>query len=264
MRRPVLIALSGVLTILCLLLVSEGPAYGASGQPRYVTFVDVVSNTTFRLQVEPSAPAFGAFALRTSDGVLYSGTASGAISALSPTLLVIAFSGSAQRYPAANPANPAATVGAPTAVQVVLQGQISPTQRIAQGQLADGAQIFPFIALGATAAPPLGPTLDTFDQATTQGDWATLYTLMNSEIRAANTQAGFAATMAQASSVRGAIVALRRGASGAAQTNDDGTTSAIVAYALDRQTASGIVTTQYDAIFVLEGGSWRLRYMDEH
>jgi hypothetical protein len=92
--------------------------------------------------------------------------------------------------------------------------------------------------------PPLTTTLDTFERATGQADWSMLYTLMGSEIRQANIQAEFVAVTVQINTARGAIVALRRGTVGGAQTNADGATLAIVAYALDRQTMGGIVTTK--------------------
>lgn len=125
---------------------------------------------------------------------------------------------------------------APRTVQIRLQAQANPTQRTAEATLTEGVERFHLVA---RTKGDLAQTLQTFEAATLAADWATLYGLMNRDIRAAYTPAAFADQGARQVALAGRVVALRRGTVGEVQTTDGGVISVSVAYPFFVREADG-------------------------
>jgi hypothetical protein len=260
MRRIIWIGLVCVVGALGLALVSDvGPARGAGSQPRYLTFIDTDNALSFRLQVEPAAPGAGAFSFRLPTGQVYVGTVAGAMQVHSPSSITIQYAGPATLYP-----SPADLNSTPlTTAQIALQGQVNPNQKTAQITLDAGGQQYHLVVRGRRAAPGLTGTLAVFEQASRQGDWASLYGLLMRDTTAGTSQATFVAQMAQATNTLGPITRVQRLNTPQVDVTDLGFTTAWAAYAIERTPPGGAaVTKTYDVTFILEGTTWKLWYMD--
>ena len=231
---------------------------GAPAPSREMTFIDHDRGYALVLQVEPAATDAGAFVFRVPGRGLYRGTVGAAMRVLSPTSVVVRYEGPALLGPHTGYGESGSPQPAPRTVQIRLQAQVNPTQRTAEATLTEGAERFHLVARTVSKGD-LAQTLRTFEAATLAADWATLYGLMNRDIRAAYTPAAFADQGARQVALAGRVVGLRRGTVGEVQTTDGGVSSVSVAYTVEVRAPGGTLTsTGYDALFIPEGAAWKV------
>ena len=224
-----------------------------------MTLIDDRSKVALTLQVEPLARDAGAFVVRVPGRGLYVGRAGAAMRVASPTSVVVHYEGSAVLRAHTAPGDTTTGTDArPLAVSVSLQAQVDPAHRTGQATLTHGADRY-HLVVAATGKADLLPTLRSFEAATLAADWATLYTLMNSDVARSYTAASFAAEADAQLATVGRITALRRLSIGDVQTNDLGARSVVVAYEAELRAPGGPVTlTTYDAHFLRQAEAWKL------
>lgn len=256
-----------LLTVLVVAAAASPFALAAAGAPapsRLMTFIDLDSGLALRLQVEPGARDAGAFVLRVPGRGLYEGTLGSDMRVHAPTSITLDYEGPASlgAHVTAERSDGPAT---PAPVVIGLRGQIDPAARTAQVTLTDRGERFHLNTRNDHGRAALRAALERFEAALVAADWSALYALMNRGIRAAYTEATFAQQGAAEVARVGPVVAVRRGAVGREQRDDDGAVFVVVRYEVDHRAPSGatVSTTPYLAYFIPEGGSWRLWYSEE-
>jgi len=177
--------------------------------------------------------------------------------ARSPRSVTIDYEGPAMLLSRAAPQDDARE---PIQVTVRLLAQVDPQGREAEVTLRhEGSQFHLNTRRGGSGGVPLA-TLDAFETAMLESDWATLHGLMNRDVRSAYTVSEFAAQgMAEEARV-GRVAGIRRLSVSRPDSNDDGAEFVVVSYDVDMRSPSGVVgTTRYDASFIAEP-EWRIWY----
>lgn len=246
-----------LLVSLAAVIVLASYASGAPNAPREMTFIDRASGHAFVLQVEPGAPEAGSFTFRAPGTGLYQGTVGSAMRARSPRSITIDYEGPAMLVPRATPEDDG---GEPVQVTVRLLAQVDPQERQAEVTLRhDGSKFHLNTRRNASGGVPLA-TLEGFETAMLASDWATLYGLMNRDVRSAYTVEEFAAQGTAEEARVGHVVGIRRLSVSRPDSNDDGAVFVVVSYDVDRRSPSGLAsTTRYDAYFIAEP-DWRIWY----
>jgi hypothetical protein len=252
---------SSILTAVAAAAVLAAPlAHGAATDPRVLTFLD--DNTpsmTFSLQVEQQGPDAGAFAFVAPGRGIYRGVTGTAMRVLSPTSIVVQYDGPATLQQSPNILDTSADPGPATAISVHLQAQVDAAHHTAEATLTDTSGGFHLV--DRNSSNNTEPTLKTFEAAVVAADWRTIFGMMNSDVTANYTLASFVADASTQSASAGRILALRRVSVGPAQTGDDGVTSFQADYDVDVQ-AAGQTTQHYTAVFVQQGGDWKIWFTD--
>lgn len=242
------------------LAVASGAVSRAAAVPsREMTFIDRDSGFALTLQVEPAARDAGAFVFRVPGVGLYEGRAGAAMRALSPTSVVVDFTGPAVIAPRTSFDGTDAPSPA-RATTVTLHAQVDPAHRTAEATLTDGAGRYHLVVRGVDKGA-LATTLKTFETAAVAGDFVALYGLMNLDVRASFDASSFAAQGAAQVAKVGGIAALRRLSVGDVQTTDSGASYVLVSYSADVRGPTGaLTTTTYDVYFIPELSAWRIWY----
>lgn len=248
---PAVLALSAVLLV--------GGSDGAVLASRTMTLYDDHTSLEFSLQVEPQAPDPGRFDLRVPGFGVYEATAGPDMKVVSPTSVIVKYQGEAVLRPFVTLEGLQGTVIAPSKRSIELQAQVDPMHHTGQAQLTDGSARYHLVAAHANDRGGLVSTLRAFESAYRTEDWATAYTLMNSDVRAAYTSAAFAGYMSGQMARQGSIQGLVRLATGDIVSDDSGATYVPVTYAVTVRSTAGMLTTQqYIFYFIRQRDGWRL------
>ncbi|MBI3521829.1 MAG: hypothetical protein HY071_01860 [Chloroflexi bacterium] len=233
----------------------------ATTPDRTLTFVDERSGLTLTIQTDPAAGDSGHFAFRVPSLGVYVGSVGATMRALTPTSVVVDYSGPATLRPITDGAGAVTgTVRTPTPATIRLQAQIDPSHHTAEGTLTDGSARFHLVAPAAGKGDLL-QALKTFEAAMAADDTSAIYPLMNSDVRGASSVAQFSQSWREQESRLGRITSLQRVTLSDPQTDSSGLTSAIATYATTVTAPAGTVTSQtFDAHFVLQPDGWKLWY----
>lgn len=238
-------------------------ARGAPAPSRLMTFIDYRSGLALTLQVQPAVPDAGTFRFRVPGRGLYTGSVGAAMQVRSPRAVIVHFEGEALLRPLASLAEPSAAAAPPVAVHIELQAEIDPARRRAQATLREDRLHF---HLEAPHADPeeARKVIAAFEQATRAEDWATLYPLLNSDLRRAFDPASFAAHMQSEIARAGRVLSLRRLALSELQLQDDGAAFVVASYQAELAVPSdGRATRSYDVYFVRQVDGWKLWFSRE-
>lgn len=234
----------------------------ADGLPsRVLTFLDDRSGISLTIETAAGAPDAGRFVLRVPGLGHYVGLAGEAMRVLSPTSVVIRYSGEAMLHPAVDPDGTIiGLVQSPLSVNVAFQSQIDPTHHTAEATLRDGARRYHLVAR-VLGRGDLERTMRAVEEAFVADDPAALYPLVNGDLRAAYIAEAFESAWRAQSAEIGRVTAMRRTALGEPQTNELGFAFVIGTYEVERLTPLGdSETTVFEVFFVREGSSWKLLF----
>lgn len=256
-RRSLRIALLATIVVsLAAIAVAQ-----ATTPDRTLTFVDERSGLTLTMQTDPAAGDSGHFAFRVPSLGVYVGSAGPAMRALTPTSVIVDYSGPATLRPITDAnGTVSGTVRVPTPATIRLQAQIDPSHHTAEGTLTDSSARF-HLVVSAAGKGELLQALKAFESAMAADDPAALYPLMNSDVRGASTVAQFSQSWRDQESRLGRISSLQRVSVADPQTDSAGVTSAVATYATTVTAPAGTLTSQtFDAHFVLQPDGWKLWY----
>jgi hypothetical protein len=227
---------------------------------RTLTFVDD-SGLTLTMQTDPAARDAGHFAFRVVGRGVYEGSAAAGMRALTPTSVVVDYSGPVTLRPIVDVnGQVTGSVAAPASTSVSLQAQIDPTHLTAEATLTDGSFRY-HLVVAARGRADFIRAVSLFESAIGADDTTALYALMNSDIRNANTPAAFDQIWRAQETQQGRITNLTRVALSDVTTDAPGTSSAVATYTATMTAADGSVTTRaYDAYFLRQSDGWKLWY----
>ncbi len=248
------------LAVLALSLAAVAVAM-ATTPDRTLTFVDQRTSLTLTMQTDPAAQDAGHFAFRVPSLGVYVGSAGPAMRALTPTSVVVDYSGPATLRPITDATGVVTgSVLSPGPATIRLQAQIDPSHQTAEATLTDGAGRF-HLVVSASGNGALLQALTAFEGAMAADDPAAIYPLMNSDIRGASSPAQFAQSWRDQESRLGRIASLQRVGVADPQTDSAGMTSTIATYVAILIAPAGTSTSQtFDAYFVMQSDGWKLWY----